>query len=366
MERVVIVGGGYAGLRAAYHLRREGYDLILIDRFEHFLHLTKLHLAARRPLAELQEPFAHLAERFGFEFFHSEISLEQADLPSLSRSRVLDIGERRLGFDHLLLAMGARAYPAPAEPRSPWLDLEHLKTEGLAQRLRDLRESRETPRIAVIGGGATAIQFVFEIGQALDWRAEIQLITQTARLVPSQPQRIHDIILARLQERGVSCFFNSTWQGDHFVFGPTGQTKEINVDLILWLGGVAPWPQLWSTNEFGQILEKPHDNDSALPNIWAAGDNSRFAQGLNSFDAQAAVRKGYVVARNIHHSLVGKPLESYDYQQMGFFVSLGPWDGVGWMLIPLNIWQGLPALAIKEAIEAQFPLMLGGLDTYVD
>ena len=60
-----------------------------------------------------------------------------------------------------------------------------------------------------------------------------------------------------------------------------------------------------------------------------------------------------------------KRLKPYNYKELGYFLSLGRGDGVGWMLHPENVIDGPPALVIKEAIEVQHDLYLKGFDTYL-
>lgn len=82
--------------------------------------------------------------------------------------------------------------------------------------------------------------------------------------------------------------------------------------------------------------------------------------------AQSAVRKGMLAARNIlRHSGTFKLLEPYFHRDLGYVVSLGPADAVGWLALEGNVVNGIPALVIKEIVEAQYDLLLTGIDTYV-
>ena len=78
------------------------------------------------------------------------------------------------------------------------------------------------------------------------------------------------------------------------------------------------------------------------------------------------MRKGKLIARNIlRHSGLLKILEPYLHHDIGYVVNLGPTDAVGWLVAEGNIVTGLPALTIKEIVEAQYDLLLMGIDTYV-
>jgi NADH dehydrogenase len=53
------------------------------------------------------------------------------------------------------------------------------------------------------------------------------------------------------------------------------------------------------------------------------------------------------------------------HQDIGYLLSLGPDDAVGWIGSKSNIVSGLPAFIAKEGIEAQYDLLLKGVDSYV-
>ena len=82
--------------------------------------------------------------------------------------------------------------------------------------------------------------------------------------------------------------------------------------------------------------------------------------------AQSSVRKGKLAARNILRSSGAlKLFEPYLHQDLGYVVSLGPTDAVGWLALENNVVGGIPALVIKELVEAQYDLLLTGIDTYI-
>ncbi len=130
---------------------------------------------------------------------------------------------------------------------------------------------------------------------------------------------------------------------------------------ILFLG--KKQQKLFAANAFGQILQ----NKKALQNIFAAGDCSYYQSiGSNTLTAQSAVRKGKLAARNIlrHSGFLGL-LEPYLHHELGYVVSLGPTDAVGWLGSESNLLTGISALAIKELVEVQYDLLLAGIDTYL-
>jgi NADH dehydrogenase len=88
--------------------------------------------------------------------------------------------------------------------------------------------------------------------------------------------------------------------------------------------------------------------------------------GSNAQSAQTALRKGKLAARNIlRHAGPVKILEPYLHQDLGYVIGLGPSDAIGWLGLKGNVVGGLPAVVVKELVEAQYDLLLAGVDTYV-
>ena len=145
--------------------------------------------------------------------------------------------------------------------------------------------------------------------------------------------------------------------------GRDGETEfRLPSHLSLLFLGVKPNPFPIETNAFGQVIGA----GELLDRIFAAGDCARFAgAGANTLSAQVAVRKGKTVAGNILRQGNRDPkMEPYDYEEQGYFVSLGPSDGIGWLDSKENIITGVSALTIKKAAEAQYSLLLSGIDSY--
>ena len=120
---------------------------------------------------------------------------------------------------------------------------------------------------------------------------------------------------------------------------------------------------LLHANSSGQVVL----DNKVLTHIFTAGDCSHYDDfGSNLMTSQSALRKGKAAAKNIllEAGLLRFCLP-YMHQDMGYLLSLGPDDGVGWIGRKSNIISGLPAFIAKEGIEAQYDLLLAGVDSYV-
>ncbi|MCB1306838.1 MAG: FAD-dependent oxidoreductase [Leptospiraceae bacterium] len=367
-KKIIVLGGGYAGLSTAVLLSRSGkFQVTLVDSRERFLNQIHLHKTVSEPIDHFQIPYTELADRFDFQFLPGKIDTASLDLAKLETTGRIRVMSEELPFDYLAICTGARARSHDSGHHIYTLD--YLKEHGGEGIVSEAMVTREHTTITVIGGGATGIQFLFELHDFLrkkSGRFKFQIVQMDDRLVPGMPRAFHNYTMKRLKDRGIECYLSTRFieaaNNQLKLEGPDG-SSEISSDLTLMLSGVEPVPELLRCNVYGQLLL----NGRPSNRIFAAGDCSVYeGSGLNSFTAQTAVRKGRTIASNIEALDANKPMSRYKYQELGYFLSLGPWDGIGWIVFPFNTIAGPPAFAIKEAIEMQFQFFLKGLDTYID
>jgi NADH dehydrogenase len=224
--------------------------------------------------------------------------------------------------------------------------------------------------ISVIGGGATGIQFLFEIAHFLRRQkieSKLRLIHGMDRVLNPFTAGFSAYTEARMSDLNIDFHPNTYYHGQEAgsIFleeNGTGRNFSLPSTLsLLFLGKKTK--TLFLTNVFGQVMveRKP------LQNIFAAGDCSVYQSfGSDTLTAQSAVRKGKLAARNIlRHSGSFQLLEPYLHRDLGYVISLGPADAVGWLALEGNVVGGMPALMIKELVEAQYDLLLTGIDTYL-
>ncbi len=378
LPRTLIVGGGFAGLSAAIELARTQLtEVVLVDSESSFLNRIQLHRSVYGPVEALQLPYARLAARFGFSFRQSRLDFDRALLGRWHAERAAPLADGRLEFDHLLLCSGARSLPIEKQTDPQLLGrsvftLESIQGAGLFEALERTLTLPESERsITVVGGGATALQFLFELHDCLRGRgqhARLRLLCQEDNPLQRFPEpfsRYANALLARtrIEFLPATRFLKADSASVHYERLKTGAPGAVPSALTLLFPGVTPQPQALRTDSYGRVLDA---SGEILPNIFAAGDCAIFeGGGSNALTAQTAVRKGRLIADNVAQTLRRRNLARYAYQELGYFVSLGMFDGVGWIFTPMNVLTGLPAFFVKEMIETQFALLLRGWDTYV-
>lgn len=370
--RVVIAGGGYAGLAALTNLLQFAPDteITLVDPQTQHLKITHLHETFRYPLTDLLIPFTDIESRYGCRHIPTSLCFNADALQDYQAKRQLVLNDEIVDFDYLIIATGCQNQEASHSEAGDLLDLHDFTATGGAELLTAFlhRSGSPQPVISVVGGGATGIQFLFEIKQFLDRiksKADLRLIHAGEHVLEQFPVGFAQYVESRMRDMNIAFYPDTYYReqlADKIVLTEkvTGKQFELPSDLsLLFLGKKQ---HIFTTNAFGQVLveQKP------LPNVFVAGDCSYYQSlGSNTLTAQSAVRKGKLVARNVlRHAGFPGLLEPYLHHELGYVVSLGASDAVGWLLAEGNLITGLPALTIKEIVEAQYDLLLAGIDTY--
>ena len=372
--KVVIVGGGYAGIAALTNLLQYApdTDITIIDPKTQHIKITHLHETFRYPLSDLLVPFIEIENCYGCRHILASINLDQDKLQECQDKKQLILNEEVLNFDYLIIASGCENRAVDSIRKDNILSLQDFTIANgsdLLTKLLDQGNSSEQS-ISVVGGGATGIQFLFEIKQFLNRiksKAGLRLIHSGEHVLEQFPDGFGCYVESCMRDMDIA-FYPSTYYREEQngqILLTEKQTKkqfELASSLsILFLG--KKQQNIFTANAFGQVIV----GQEPLQNIFVAGDCSYYQSlGSNTLTAQSAVRKGKLVARNIlRHSGFPGLLEPYLHHELGYVVSLGSSDAVGWLVSEGNLITGIPALTIKELVEAQYDLLLAGIDTYL-
>jgi len=370
LPRIVVAGGGYAGMAALVDIHRHcpGAELTLIDPGDHHCKITHLHEVFRPAPTPLAVSYAVLARRFGFRHLRAKLEIDEHHLLQWQTDRAVEIDGEILPFDYLLIAIGSAV--AKVGSADNLLDLDDFGGDRLARTLARLNELGPDEPITVVGGGATGVQFLFELAHWLAARGKsnpMRVIDAGDRVLPQFTPALGEYVASRMIDRNIE------WIGDTRFAGfendnlrvenlTTGHSSRLSSGITFSFVGKRPSTPV-GTNVFGQVVVA----SDTLTHLFSAGDCAAYRGiGSNAMTAQSAVRKGLLCARNIlRHSGALKVLEPYVHRDLGYVISLGPRDAVGWLGLQANVVAGYPAVIVKDLIEAQHDLWLAGIDTYL-
>lgn len=345
-QKIAILGGGYAGIAAAIELNRLGYgdNVTLFDARLRHQKITQWHKLARgRQAHHYEVAFSHLAERFNFRFVHKAI-----DIKRVIADPVAELGGH---FGAIILAQGSHT---PAKPPGV-ITLDQLRDDAHSQQLV---HNLTNESIAVIGGGPTGVQFAFEFAARGN---SVDLYEARDRLLPTFDASLGTTALKAAFAAGIRVHLLTEflrYENGNILCSTGGREETRQTRHVLFVPGVKSTPS-FTCDVFGRLEYQQGGK------FYAAGDNSYIpGRGLNSKSAQAAVRKGQHVARTVFADLTGQAAKEYTYPELGYFVSLGPQNAVGYLLSQKTAFSGPVALFMKEAIEKQYNLYLEGLPVY--
>jgi len=369
--KLIIIGGGYAGLSALITLRKQAPDaeITLIDPRTCHLIITRLHETVHRPLDTIQIPYSLLAKRFDFIHKQQAILFDGHQLRTWGSNKAIQLGDESLPFDYLLIATGALPIQSLTEPDV--YDLNAISQHGFATILEQFIASTDANEktINIVGAGPTGIQFAFEMAHVLlachaDY--QLNLIEGSDKLLAPFPPAIGRYVEKRLFDKRITLLKSKFYKGKQgrdilLENSHSGDASVHASDLTLLLLGKKP-ELLLHANSSGQVVL----DHKVLTHIFTAGDCSYYDDfGSNLMTSQSALRKGKAVTNNIlREAGILRFCLPYMHQDIGYLLSLGPYDAVGWIGSKNAIVSGLPAFIAKEAIEAQYDLLLSGVNTY--
>tara|TARA_Y100001936_G_scaffold253542_1_gene318828 strand:- start:2908 stop:4068 length:1161 start_codon:yes stop_codon:yes gene_type:complete len=370
---IIIVGGGYAGVSALTTFSRYMPDanVTIVDPRTHHIKITHLHETFRYPLQDFMVPFSYLEKKFGCRHICTELFATENNIKKWNSDKFITIDEEKINFDYILIASGASK--EKIKKRNNSLDLNSFLTTPGSELLNNiLKENNKIePTISVVGGGATGIQFLFEIAHFVKRKninCNLQLINNNERVLGRFPASLSEYTENKMSDLNIKSYSNTYCQKqEKNIILLTSKEKnhefELPSLLTLFFTGNNSENRL-SANSFGQAVI----NNKTLRDIYIAGDCSNYnSLGSNTMTAQSAVRKGRLAACNIlRDSSVLKIFEPYLHPDLGYVISLGPEDAVGWIAKENNVVDGTSALLLKEIVESQYDLLLAtGMDTYI-
>lgn len=368
-HRVVIIGGGFAGLRAARSLAETPVQVTLLDRRNYHLFQPLLYQVASGALspANIAAPIRALLKN---QANASVLLAEVVDF-DLAGRRVL-LKEGSLPYDTLIVATGAgnNYFGHPEwEAHAPSLksldDATDIRRRILiafeaAEREPDAKARRTWLTFVVVGAGPTGVELAGQLAELSqttlrrDFRnfrpqdAHIVLVEAGTRVLTSFTEGLSARALSALRRLGVDVWLSAQVtdiQVDRVSVRRNDQDVVLATRTTLWAAGVEGSPlgrRLAAAcgaevDRWGRIIVEPDLTISGHPEIFAIGDiahvRSDGQQPLPGV-APVAMQQGTYVARLVAQRLRRDTLPAFRYHNRGNLATIGKHAAVadlGWV-----------------------------------
>ncbi len=366
--RVVVVGGGFAGLSAGMALADTAVDVTLIDRRNHHTFQPLLYQVAMAVLspADIAQPIRSIFSRNkNIEVLMDEV----VNLEPGNRIVVLGSGAK-VEYDYLILGTGStHSYFGKNEwaANAPGLKTVEDATEIRRRVLlafelaeREMVETGAHPMLnfVVIGGGPTGVELAGAISDISklymrhDFRhidtskARVMLIEGSPRILASYPEDLSRKAVEQLTQLGVEVHTGQSVmdvQPGYVVVGG----KRIDAVVTLWAAGVQASPLAkmlgCETDKRGCGVVDIYLNPPGHPEIFLCGDVAHVEEGGHQVPgvAQPAMQMGRHAARMIGQDMAGKPRTGFHYFDKGDMATIGRQAAVANVRWPFKAhWSG--------------------------
>ena len=339
-KRVVIVGGGFAGLAAARALRHADAEVVLIDRRNHHIFQPLLYQVATAVLspAEIAAPIRQLeVKQRNLSVLLAEVTGVDVASGTIEASSS-GVGLRKIGFDYLVVATGVRpsyfghdefARYAPGLKNLSDAETIRAKILGafeLAATTEDEGERARQMTFVLVGAGPTGVELAASLAHMVKvtlrgnfrridpGQASIILLDGAKRVLPTFAEPLSRRVTRRLTKLGVKVLTEVKVESVDEQ-GVVAGGSRIPSATVLWTAGVAasPLPKMLGakTDRTGRALVDPYLKVVEAPGVFVVGDAASVMRNDHPVPgvAQAAIQEGRYVGRLIAEELKGRKVK---------------------------------------------------------
>lgn len=335
--RVVIVGGGFAGVKTALNLaNRPGFAVQLISDHTHFEYHGALYRSAvGHSPKEVVIPLKSI-----FEKTNVELILDSAGFIDAKKQRLVSAGGEIYPYEQLVLALGNTTNYFGIPGLSDHTESMHniASTIRLRKRLVELfsKQQNRPIRIVIVGAGASGVELAGELPQFAELVAKrnaltspklkVVLIDGAERVLPGLRPAASKKAARRLHELGIELHLGVQVQSCE-VGKLCLNAGDLAADLIIWTAGSKPVDfyqvnsEVFTLGRGGRVVVDNYLRAQPYANIFVLGDNADTAYaGM----AQTALYDASFVSRNLVRLQHGQHPIPYRAHKPLYVVTVGP------------------------------------------
>lgn len=385
MKRVVIIGGGYGGLKAAQWLANQaGIEVVLIDKNKYHYLQTDAYdfIANKSDISDIALSLESFIAGLGnnLKFINDEVKMIQSETKTIILQN-----SSTMTYDYVIVATGAltnfptqiigiKEYSNGVKTLLRALEFKQKFENTIFEFLKKSALNSTLKFNIVIGGaGLSGIEIAAEMAYIVGQYCKsiglqndsitITLVEGSSSVLPGIHTNIVALSQKRLDELGVVVKLNS------FISEVNNETiilangEMIAYDFMIFTGGIKAQPIAFdfqaSMNRYAQYMVNEYFQVDNYPDIFAIGDVAQISvrNEIVPSTAQSAEQAGIFCAKNILNHLKNKPMKKYEPKIYGMFVALGGKYGVG-VLLNTAIIKGYKAYLLKKLITVGYKLII--------
>ncbi len=352
-KRVVIIGGGFAGIALAKKLSRQEFQVVLMDKNNYHTFQPLLYQVSTGGLEpdSIAYPIRKVLQGFpNFYFRLTEVNKVDAAQNTVHTT----IGD--LKFDYLIVATGTKtnffgnesiaknSMAMKTIPQS--LNLRSLILENFEQALLtdDLHEREALMNFVIVGGGPTGVELAGALAEIkkgilpkdypdLDTRrAQINLVQGADRLLPAMSEVASKKAEDFLEQLGVNVWKGIRVTGYDGKLATTNQDTQFETATLIWAAGVQAvsieglnGETLLSRSK--RLLVNEFNQVEGFDHIFAIGDVAQMVSEEYPYGhpmmAQPAIQQGQKLGDNLIRLQNGKPMQPFSYRDKGSMATIG-------------------------------------------
>lgn len=352
-KRVVIIGGGFGGLRLAQDLKKSNFQVVLIDKNNYHQFPPLIYQIATAGLnpSSISFPFRKLFEdRQDYFFRMTEL---RAIYPE---NNFIQTSIGKIDYDYLVLANGTKTnffnnenIAEAAMPMKTVSDAMGMRNTLLANYERSVTCSTESERqellnVVIVGGGPSGVEIAGAIAEMRRYvlpkdypdmdtkKMNIHIIEGGDRLLAGMSPKASNKALEFLKGMNVEIKLKTfvTDYADNIVKMSDG--TQIPTRNLIWVGGVVANNVIGLNKECfsrgNRILVDQYNKVEGYDNIFAIGDvalmkaDKAFPNGHPQM-AQPAIQQGANLAKNLRAIQKNEPLKAFVYKDLGSMATIG-------------------------------------------
>ncbi len=352
LPKIIVIGGGFAGLQLIKKLNNKPYRVILLDKHNYHTFQPLLYQIASAGLTaeSIAYPFRRKVGEYPNIIFRLA---EVTKIDTVNKSVVTTVGN--FDYDYLVIANGAttnfygnttmeklsltlKSIPEALDMRSAILEKMERAIVSETQ-----EKQKQSLNFIIVGGGPTGVELAGAIAEIRenviphDYRElkkenmEVQLIEGSNRLLAGMTEKSSALAKKYLEKKGVKVWLDVRVKNFDGTQLTLSNGQSIITDNVIWAAGVkgiiipgiesnAVVNGRYLVDAFNKL--KDHQQIYALGDIALMLDDEKFPKGHPGV-AQVAIQQASLLAKNFMNMHRKQALKSFHYKDKGSMATIG-------------------------------------------